>query len=182
MIHLEPDASLRRQARKEAKQMGELRNSFTKGRGNDVGMMGEILAQLQIGGERVGNQIYAYDIVLDNGLTVDVKTTSSDSLPQPHYTARVYGSEQQKEKLCTKCDVYYFVRCNRSLSSAYLLGWLPARTFIERAFFLPRGHVNPDDGKLSYADEYTLPLSELIAPHTKITKRRIQKSSPLSMS
>jgi hypothetical protein len=51
---------------------------------------------------------------------------------------------------------------------------MPAREFIERALFLPKGNVNPDDGKLSFSDEYTLPISELYSPDIKLTKKRIK--------
>jgi hypothetical protein len=182
MIFIEPTPTMRKQARREAKDMGSLRNSFTRGQGNETGMMGEIVIHHLLGGERVGNRVYAYDLVLPNGVTVDVKTTRGSVEPLPHYVARVYGSEKDKEKLCAKCDVYYFVRCNSALSKVYVVGWLPARSFIEQALFLPKGHINPDDGKLSFADEYTLPISELNPPKRKITKRTIQKSSPLSIS
>jgi hypothetical protein len=50
---------------------------------------------------------------------------------------------------------------------------MPAREFIEKAVFCPKGHVNPDDGKLTYSDEYTMLISELIPPETKITKKRL---------
>jgi len=164
MIVLTPPIEDRRKARAEAKAIGALVNSFTKGGGNAIGMMGEILVHRHTGGARVGDVCYSHDIVLPNGLTIDVKTTLATKVPEPHYVARVYGSEKAKEKLATKCDVYYFVRCNKNLTFACIIGWLPAREFIERALWLPRGNVDPSDGKLSFADEYTLPISELNSP------------------
>ena len=169
-----PSAALRKQARSEAKQMGVLYKSITRGAGNEIGMMGEILVQELVGGERVGKTMPAYDIVLSNKITIDVKTSRAIGPPEPHYVARVYGSEDNKEKLCSKCDVYYFVRCNQQMTLATIVGWMPAREFIERALFLPKGNVNPDDGKLSFADEYTLPISELYSPDIKLTKKRIK--------
>ena len=171
---IEPSGELRKQARLEAKQMGVLYKSITRGAGNEIGMMGEILVQELIGGERVGSVNPAYDIILPNKITIDVKTTRAVGPPQPHYVARVYGSEANKEKLCSKCNVYYFVRCNQQMTLATIVGWMPAREFIERALFLPKGNVNPDDGKLSFSDEYTLPISELYLPDVKLTKKRIK--------
>ena len=110
---------------------------------------------------------------MPNGITIDVKTTKATSVPEPHYVARVYGSEGKKEKLCSKCNVYYFVRCNKQMSLATIVGWMPAREFIERAIFLPKGNVDPSDGKLSFSDEFTLPISELYTPKVKLTKKRV---------
>lgn len=170
MIVIKPTPEQRKQANKEAKEIGALRNSFSQGRGNAIGMMGEILVHQLIGGDRVSDSSYVHDLVLPDGCTVDVKTTRASGPPKPHYVARVYGSEEGKEKLCDKCDVYYFVRCNVQLSLATIIGWLPAREFIEKALFLPKGNVDPHDGKLSFADEYTLPISELNPPSMLITK------------
>ena len=113
MIVTNPSGEDRRQARAEAKAMGVLKGSISRGRGNEIGMMGEILVHRIIGGSRVGDINFACDIVLKNGITVDVKTTKAAGVPEPHYVARVYGSEASKEKLSSKCNVYYFVRCNQ---------------------------------------------------------------------
>lgn len=153
--------------------MGVLHNSFSKGKGNDPGNMGEIVVLKHLGGTRVGATKFSHDIELPSGIRVDVKTTIAAAPPEPHYSARVYGSVEDKEKLCSKCDVYYFTRCNTQLTLVTIVGWLPAREFIERAIFSPKGHVNPDDGKLSYSDEYTMLISDLIPPEVKITKKRL---------
>jgi len=171
---IKPSDEQRKQARSEAKTMGVLYKSITRGAGNEVGMMGEILVQELIKGERVGKTMPAYDIVLPNGVTVDVKTTKAAAVPEPHYVARIYGNEGNKEKLCSKCNVYYFVRCNQQLTLATVIGWMPAREFMERAVFLPKGNVDPSDGKLSFADEFTLPISELYPPTKRLTKKLLE--------
>lgn len=144
--------------------MGALAGSFTHGRGNMIGCMGEILVHQHIGGLRVGAEHYSHDIVLPSGLTVDVKTTQGAAEPLPHYVARVYGGESDWLKLASKCDVYYFVRCNVQLTKAWLVGWLPAAEFIKKATFQPKGCVDPDDGKVAYRDEYTVPIALLRSP------------------
>ena len=169
MIVIKPSGEDRKQARAEAKAMGVLKGSIARGRGNEIGMMGEILVHREIGGSRVGDINFAYDIVL-NDINIDVKTTKAASVPEPHYVARVYGSEASKEKLSSKCDVYYFVRCNQQMTLATIIGWLPAKEFMDRALFLPKGNVDPNDGKLSFSDEYVLPISELKPPSMKLTK------------
>lgn len=171
MIVIHPTALQRKQAKQEAKDMGVLHGSLTKGRCNAIGMMGEILVHELIGGTRVGEINYDYDIVTKNKFTVDVKTTKASAVPEPHYVARVYGSEAKKEKLTNKCDAYYFVRCNEQLTLATIVGWLPSVVFFDTAIFLPRGNVDPSDGKLSFSDEFTIPITELYDPAVKITKK-----------
>lgn len=156
--------------------MGSLYGSFSRGSNNHIGMMGEILVHRHIKGQRVGDTNYAYDIELPTGITVDVKTVKASGPPLPHYVARVYGAEDAVDRLRAKCDVYYFVRCNTQLSVATIVGWLPSREFFDKALFLPKGHVNPDDGKLTYSDEFSVPISELLPPTVRITKKRLALS------
>ena len=174
MIVIKPSGEDRKQARAEAKAMGVLRGSIARGRGNEIGMMGEILVHREIGGSRVGDINFAYDIALSGDLTIDVKTTKAASVPEPHYVARVYGAESSAEKIGSKCDVYYFVRCNQQMTLATIIGWLPAKEFIAKATFLPKGNVDPNDGKLSFSDEFVVPISELNPPSVKITKKRVR--------
>lgn len=134
-------------------------------------MLGEILAHKLIGGERVGHIHFSHDIELSNGLTVDVKTGRGESEPLPHYVARIYGAESKKDELATKCDVYYFLRVNSALSEAWVLGWMWADQFIEQAEFLPKGHVSID-GKLTYSDEWIIPIEKLTPPSQPIKPRR----------
>lgn len=174
MIVIIPSEEERKQARLESKAMGILHNSFSKGAGNEIGMMGEILVHKHIGGERIGTTNFSYDILTKTKVSVDVKTTRASKVPEPHYVARVYGTEAQAEKIGSKCNVYYFVRCNSQMTLATIIGWITAREFIEKAIFLPKGNVDPSDGKLSFADEYTLPISELHPPSVKMTKKLLK--------
>lgn len=148
--------------------MGVLYGSITKGRGNKIGCMGEILVHELIGGRRVGSKEFNYDIVTPEGFTVDVKTTMANYKPEPHYTARIFGREDKKEKLRAKCDIYYFVRCNQALSLATLVGWLPAKRFFDLAEFTARGQKYGEDWRPAYADEFAVPISALRSPKTKL--------------
>jgi hypothetical protein len=161
----------RAQARREGRALGKLHGSVTNGRGNETGMLGEILAHQLIGGERVGHRCFSHDIELDNGITVDVKTGRGKAEPLSHYVARVYGAEDKKDVIGSRCDVYYFLRATSTLKQAWVLGWMWADQFIEQAEFLPKGHVGPD-GKLTYSDEWVIPISKLNPPSQQIKPRR----------
>lgn len=169
MIHIETSAYTRALARKEAKEMGALKNSLTKGRGNAIGMLGEILAHRFLGGKRVGSTNRFYDIVTPSGLRVDVKTTCMVLTPRKHHLARAYYKECEREFLATKCDAYFFVRACRTLRSAYLVGWLSAEDFAGKADFTPEGSINPHDKRVVQSPEFTIPLRMLNAPEELVS-------------
>jgi hypothetical protein len=60
------------------------------------------------------------------------------------------------------------------MTLATIIGWLPAKEFIAKATFLPKGNVDPNDGKLSFSDEFVVPISELNPPSVKVTKKRVR--------
>ena len=170
MVEVKIDRDTRLRAAEEARKMGVLNGSLRGGRGNIYGMLGETLAHAYLGGERVGAQRSTCDIVLPDGRTIDVKTGSGKSKPLPHYAARVYGSEAQRENIGSKCDGYFFVRCHENKHLLWLLGWLPADEFVQKATFHPQGSVNPVDGRLCRSDEYVVPVSELRHPRTLLSR------------
>lgn len=161
VIEVKIDYDTRLRAIKEAQEIGILEGSLTNGRGNKTGALGEIVAHQIIGGERVGAIHFSHDIALPNGLTVDVKTTKAATRPLPYFVARVYASERDREKLATKCDAYYFMRCHQNLHTVWALGWMFADEFVEKAIFHPQGSVNREDGRMCRSDEYTVPISAL---------------------
>ncbi len=170
MIEIKVDANTRKRIHEEASQIGRLEGSLTKGVGNLTGAAGETLAHMLLGGERVGHRRFSHDIELENGLTVDVKTGTGTVRPKPHFVARVYAAEDQREKLATKCDVYYFMRLHVNRTTMWALGWLFADEFAQKATFHPMGSVNPLDGRLCRADEFVVPISELRDPREPITR------------
>ena len=62
-------------ARKKAIELGRLHNSISKGKGNLCGFLGEEVAMKVLGNGEISNT-YEYDILLENGETVDVKSLS----------------------------------------------------------------------------------------------------------
>ncbi len=164
MIEVKVDRDTRLAAAEEARRIGPLAGSFRSGKGNLYGALGEIVAHKYLGGERVGAQRYSCDIELPDGSTVDVKTGTGSTKPQPHYSVRVYARENQREKIAHACDHYLFVRCHANANTLWILGWLPAQEFAEKATFHPQGSVNPIDGRMCRTDEFVVPVSELRHP------------------
>lgn len=149
-------------AEQKAKELGKLRNSITKGEGNVVGILGEILVSEYFNG--VIKNTYDYDVVINNK-KVDVKTKKTTVEPEPHYLASVaaYNTKQQ-------CDAYYFVRIDLVKKKGYLLGGLTKKKFFSKAIFYKLGEVDPTSpfGWTFTADCYNVPISKLKNPKVKI--------------
>lgn len=171
VVEIKLDYDTRMLLNKEAKEIGVLNGSMTHGRGNLTGVVGEFGAHYILGGTRVGHERFSHDIELDNGMTVDVKTGTAKYAPLPHYAVRIYAPLEDREKLATKCDAYFFLRTDRACSIIWGLGWLYADEFMQKATFLPMGSVNPSDGRRSPRDEFVLPISDLRDPREPIVRR-----------
>jgi len=142
--------------------MGRLQNSFTGGRGNTCGMLGEIIFHDRYGGARVGSTSRKYDVVLPDGTKVDVKAqTTHDKTPQRAGVVRIYAPWESANWISTKCDVYYFIKINRPHTVARLLGWVTSEEFLNEAEFTPKGDVCPLDGRRAPTDEFALDVCGL---------------------
>ena len=141
-------------ARTKAKELGTLRNSISKGRGNLIGFIGEEVAQTCLGG--TVDNTYDYDIVLSDGSTVDVKTKSTSVKPLPHYDCSVsaYNTRQ-------KCDAYAFVRVKHDLSIGWYLGIIEKETYMDTAEMMRKGEIDPSNGFKIKADCYNVKISQL---------------------
>ena len=141
-------------AQVKAKELGLLRNSISEGKGNLIGFIGEEIALSCLGGELVNT--YDYDLVLEDGTTVDVKTKRGNVKPLSHYDCSVaaYNTRQ-------KCDAYAFVRIKNDLSVGWYLGILPKNTYLDIAERFDKGDIDPANGFVIKADCYNVKISEL---------------------
>lgn len=154
MIEISITDEMLLQARSSSVEMGTLRNSITKGAGNIVGFLGELIANEVLKGNI--NHSYDYDIVMPDGVTVDVKTKATSAVPLPSYQCSV-------AKLNTKqqCDYYAFVRIKNDLSVGWYLGVYPKSLFFDDAVLLQKGDVDGDNGYIVKSTCYNLPISSL---------------------
>ena len=145
---------MRDYAEQEALRMGKLNNSILSGKGNTAGFIGELVAH-QIFGGTIANT-YDYDLILTNGLTVDVKTKRVTSAPRPHYECSVaaFNTKQQ-------CDAYAFVRVDSKCKKAWFLGAMGKQEYFDAARFMKKGDVDPSNNFIVKADCYNLPLARL---------------------
>jgi hypothetical protein len=96
-------------ARKKAVAMGQLQNSILRGGGSFAGFLGELIVNEVIKGNIVNE--YDYDIILDNGKTVDVKTKQTTVIPKQEYDCSI-----NKKSEGQKCDAYVFARVKKDFS------------------------------------------------------------------
>lgn len=143
-------------ARDKAAEMGRLRNSITRGQGNIAGFLGEAVAQQVMGG--VITNTYDYDLVLDDGMTIDVKTKLTSVKPLETYACSV-----AKLNTTQKCDYYAFTRIKNDFSVGWYLGICSKERYYNEAIFMEKGTVDPDNGYVVRSSCYNLPIHKLQA-------------------
>ncbi len=94
-------------ARKKAVEMGTLQNSIMRGAGNFAGFLGEFIVHGVLGGEI--NNTHDYDIILDDGRTIDVKTKQTTVEPELHYDCSISAFNTKQA-----CDLYVFARIKKN--------------------------------------------------------------------
>jgi len=143
-------------ARDKAKELGQLRNSITKGAGNLVGFVGEEIAYavLYKAYKRVRFvNNYDYDILVD-GWRVDVKTKATSVKPLSSYQCSVSALNTKQA-----CDVYAFVRVKNDLTVGWWCGNIAKDRFFNKAVFCKKG--SDDNGYVFKSDCYNVPIKDL---------------------
>jgi hypothetical protein len=154
MIEIAVDGEMLLEARDKAAEMGRLRNSITNGGGNIAGFIGESVAQRVLGGKL--DNTYDYDLVLDNGVKIDVKTKLTSVEPLPEYDCSVAALNTEQE-----CDYYCFVRVKKDLTTAWYLGIYSKEHFVNDATFMQKGMTDLSNGYTVKSDCYNIPISKL---------------------
>ena len=145
MIEIKITPEMVDKARIKAEELGPIRNSITKGKGNLVGFLGEVVANCVLGGEWVNT--YDYDLVLKDGTKVDVKSKTVTSVPRGHYDCSVAALNTKQ-----RCDAYAFVRIKKDLSVGWDLG---------QAVYLHAGDVDPSNNFQVRSNCYNLKINQL---------------------
>jgi len=153
MIEVEITTKMIDNARVKAKKLGTLRNSITNGGGNLIGFIGEEITQHCLGGEL--SNTYDYDLVLDDGTTIDVKTKATNSPPRYNYACTVPAYNTRQE-----CDAYAFVRVKRDLTVGWYLGLLRKEDFFDVAEHFKKGELD-DSGFIYKSDCYEAKILDL---------------------
>ncbi len=142
------------EARDKAAAMGKLRNSIINGAGNLAGFIGEAIAQQVLGGTI--DNTYDYDIVLDNGTKIDVKTKQTSVKPLETYECSIANLNTTQ-----KCDYYCFVRVKNDFTVGWYLGVYPKEQYMLDSVFMKRGTIDPSNGYVVKSDCYNLKINQL---------------------
>ena len=154
MIEVQVSSDTLSKSKARAKEMGNLKNSITKGQGNLAGFVGE-----QVVADYYGFTIkntYDYDLVTKGGKKVDVKTKRTTVEPKPYYECSIAAFNTKQ-----KCDTYFFVRVSNDMKTAWILGYKMKDEYFQQAKFLKKGDIDPDNNFTVKADCYNLPIYEL---------------------
>jgi len=142
------------EAREKSVAMGKLHNSITGGGGNIVGFIGEAIANEVLGG--VLENTYDYDLVLPNGILVDVKTKSTSVAPLPTYDCSIAAFNPNQ-----KCDFYAFVRVKNDFTVGWYLGVVKKQDYLADAVFMKKGAVDPANNYVVKSDCFNMKIANL---------------------
>lgn len=154
MIEVAISAEMLVNARDKAAEMGRLRNSIINGAGNIAGFIGEAIAQKVLGGTI--QNTYDYDLVLDNGTKIDVKTKQTSVKPLDSYDCSIANFNTKQV-----CDYYCFVRVKNDFTVGWYLGVYDKNKYMQDAVFMQKGTVDPSNGYTVKADCYNIKISQL---------------------
>ena len=141
-------------ASNRAKELGILKNSISKGKGNVAGMLGEEIVLKVLGGKLKSS--YDYDIIFPDGSTTDVKTKLTTVKPLPKYSCSVSAYNIRQ-----KCDSYTFVRVKKDLTVGWFLGSINKLDFFNEARFVEKGEIDPTNEYKARTSCFNCPISVL---------------------
>jgi len=141
-------------AQEQAKELGTIQHSITKGQGNIAGFLAELAVAKHYGATQ--KNTYNYDLVMPNGVTIDVKAKRTTVKPRPNYECSVaaYNTKQS-------CDYYSFCRVSSDLNTVWLLGTIKKEEYLTKAEKKTKGDVDPSNNFVFKADCYNLKISDL---------------------
>jgi hypothetical protein len=154
MIEIVISPAMLVEARDKAAEMGQLRNSIIRGAGNIAGFIGEAIAQQVLGGKLCNT--YDYDLVLDNGTKIDVKTKQTGYVPLPSYDCSIAALNTKQD-----CDYYAFVRVKNDFSIGWYLGVYNKDQYMKDAVFMQKGTIDPSNGYTVKSDCYNIKIDQL---------------------
>ena len=140
-------------ANKMSSSMGTLNNSITKGQGNVIGFLGEIIVANELG--ITLDNTYDYDLIF-NDKRIDVKSKKVSSVPRDYYECSVAALNTRQ-----RCDLYMFTRIKNDLSEGWILGYLEKEKYLTDSKFLKKGSIDPDNNWKVSTDCYNLPINKL---------------------
>ena len=142
-------------AKKNAEELGKLKNSIMGGTGNFTGFLGEEIVKSYL--KIKCNNTKDYDIVYDSK-KYDVKTKLRKHEPKVDWDCSIasYNTVQ-------KCDRYIFTSIKETEDGydAWILGWMDKEEYFQKATFWPKGKYDPSNGYQVRANCYNIKIKDL---------------------
>lgn len=109
-VEFRPSGDDLKLASDRSEEMGILPNSYTRGAGRMLGLLGEITVEKYLDGlaSNCSSRHYGYDLITESGITIEVKTKRSRGIPKLDYTASV----EKRKRTCLKtiCSCFFAAR------------------------------------------------------------------------
>lgn len=137
MIEIQIPKTVVEELQARADEMGALRNSIEKGKGNIVGLLGEWLFQ-QFRPEADHVNDFDFDFV-SKGKRIEVKTKKINHKPDAKYYCNVSHFNTRQN-----ADIYVFAFVNSDFTVGYLCGWEYKADFFKKAKFYSDGSTYED--------------------------------------
>lgn len=154
MIDFNIPKEIYNRAYQRAKNMGAIKGSVEKGKGNIYGFLAEEVVSSYLNVPILDN--YQYDMIYKN-VKIDVKAQASEFRPLPHYEVTVYDWNTTQE-----CDIYVFVRVDRyKFDKAWIVGWEGKKNFFNRAVLYKKGDIDPSNNYVYKEDKWNVQISTL---------------------
>ena len=141
-------------ATRRAKDMGNLKGSVEKGKGNIYGFLAEEVVSSYLNVPILDD--YQYDMIYKD-VKIDVKAQASEFRPLPHYEVTVYDWNTRQE-----CDIYVFVRVDRyKFDKAWIVGWEGKEKYFDRATLYRKGDIDPSNNYRYKDNKWNVEISTL---------------------
>lgn len=148
-------------AQKRSDELGCLNNSFTQGKGNIYGMLGEMIVSNYLN-IPLGNT-YNYDLTY-NDKKIEVKSKHCVSIPRDYYECSI-----AKTSLFQNTDIYIFTRILKDMTRGWILGWITKKDFMDNSIEHSKGDVDMSNGFVFKSDCRNIPISSLHHMNNLIT-------------
>ena len=174
MVKIPFNQEMINQAIRRSKEMGSLNNSILKGEGNKTGFLSELALADFFPARIVSDRSYGHDLEWQNK-RLEVKTKRATTPPLPHYLASVSRLSLEHQRP----DYFVFVRVQFEKKIVnpfhktrfqyfkpkviWLTGFKDPSDFRSEAILMKAGEINPDNNFRCIADEYNLPIRDLVS-------------------
>jgi hypothetical protein len=99
---------------------------------------------------------YEYDLILEDGRTVDCKTFTNKYYPRDDFECHVMKKGRQQT-----CDMYLFCSYNKETNLLFVCGYMPRDEFYERAKEIKKGDKSDINNIRYRADGYIIKIGDL---------------------